>query len=99
MIGIRFDFEENDIVVGASNSFERTNIDSQNCALISLCQICKLTEPETGAQIASLLQNRKEVNVKSVLANAKRQVERDGGTNVEVNIVDGDLFFKAEYNG
>lgn len=98
MNGLRFDFEANDIVLSPSGSFAVSQIDSQNCALISLSQITRLTKPEIGAQLASQLQNRKQRSVASVLAEAKRMVEADGAKNVSITIDENDnLKFEATY--
>lgn len=98
MNGIRYDFENNDIMIGANGSFVTTVIDGQNAALISLSQVCRLTHPETGAQVGSRIINQRSSRVSAILAEAKRQVERDGGTGVIVEIQNGNLYFKATYN-
>lgn len=98
MNGLYFDFETNDISVTAAGRFRTAQIDSQNCALISLSEICRLTFPEVGAQLGTKLQNRRLVNVSSDIAAARRQVEADGGTNVIIQITDNDnINFEATY--
>lgn len=98
MTGLRFDFEENDIIIDTDGSFVKTVIDSQNCALISLSQICRITRADVGEQIAAKLQNRKQRNVSPVLASAVRAVQRDGGRKVSVTInAEQQLQFKADY--
>lgn len=98
MDGFLFDFENNDIIIKDDGSFETANIGSQNCALISTSQVCKLTAPEVGEQLAVKILNRKTGRLDTDINKAKRAVERDGGTNVEINITeDQQLTFKADY--
>lgn len=99
MNGLRFDFESNDIIIGSNGSFETSNIDGQNCALIALSQICIITKPEVGEQLASKLQNRKTRSVSADVSAAIRAVEADGGRNVIIEVDDDEqLFFDANYD-
>ena len=43
MIGIKYDFDVGDVVIGNSGQFETATIDNQCVALISLSQVCRLT--------------------------------------------------------
>lgn len=96
--GLRFDFEENDIVLNPRGEFVDTMVDSQCCALVSLSQICRLTKPQIGAQLASKLYNRNLTSVSSAVAAAKRMVEKDGGSDVYIAVdTNGDLKFEASY--
>lgn len=96
--GLRFDFEHNDIVLKSNGQFADTYIDSQCCALVSLSQICRLTKPEVGAQLATRLYNRRTVSTASAVASAKRMVEKDGGRNVYISVDENsDLKFEADY--
>lgn len=96
--GLRFDFENNDIVLKANGSFSDTYTDSQCCALISLSQVCRLLKPEIGAQLATRLYNRRAVSSASAIAMAKRMVESDGAKNVYIAVdSNSELKFEAEY--
>ena len=97
MEGLRLDFEERDLIM--NGGFATTVIDSQNCALIALSQVCRITKPHVGEQIASKLQNRKRRAVSAVIAAAVRAVEKDGGKNVSITIDDNEqIQFKATYD-
>lgn len=99
MNGLRYDFENGDIMIGANGSFVSTVIDGQNAALIALSQVCRLTKPEVGAQVGARVINVPPNRVASILAEAERMIQSDGGTNVVVQLTDaGDLYFKATYD-
>ena len=96
MEGLFYDFELNDIVIKDDGTFATAEIDSQNCALISLSEVCRLTKPEVGVRLGARIINRREEDVLNVVAEAKRAVEADGGTDVFIS-VKGDLQFEAKY--
>ena len=73
MNGLFFDFENNDIVIQGDGSFYASNIDSQNCAFIATSQVCRLTVPNVGEQLAVSLLNRKSANV-SIIVNEDEQL-------------------------
>lgn len=94
-----FDFENNDIILQENGTFKSTTVDNQNCALISLSQVCRITRPILGAQIGSRLINRQRRHVSSILSSAKRMVQDDGGKNVVVDFdLNENLIFIAEYD-
>lgn len=99
MNGLRFDFENNDIMLDDSGRFITATTDNQNVALIALSQVCRLTKPEVGAQIGARIINRKPINVSAVLAEAKRMAESDGARNVSIGL-DGNnnLIFVGTYD-
>ena len=98
MHGFYFDFLTGDIAIDETGAIGTATIDSQNCALISLSQVCRLTKPEVGAQIGARIINRKRQHTSAVLAEARRMVEADGGKNVSVQADNtGRLQFKATY--
>lgn len=97
MDGLKFNFEQNDLVINGG-SFETAVIDSQNVALIALSQVCLLTQPQLGSQIGSRIINAKRGAVNTVLADAKRQAERDGAKDVRIILTnDGQLTFTGTY--
>ena len=106
MIGLRYDFGSmpgspdyvGDIVIDANGSFATALIDSQNAALITLTQVCRITKPEIGAQAYSFMTNRTVISILPILSEAKRMVERDGGSNVQIEIIDGNLKISATYD-
>lgn len=98
MRGLRFDFENSDLYLLPDGTFAESVIDSQNCALIAISQVCRITKPEVGTQLTAKLINRKTVNTASALAEARRAVEKDGGTNVLISVDSKDkLNFEATY--
>jgi hypothetical protein len=98
MEGLYFDFENNDIVLNAAGSFVTADIGSQNCALISTSQICRLTKPEIGEQLAVKLLLRKGTGSKTDIARSVAAVQKDGGTDVSILLDSlGQLSFKATY--
>lgn len=98
MIGLRFDFENNDIGFNGTGQFIAATIDSQTCALIAVSQVCRITIPELGAELPRRIINRKTIHVGDVIADAVRMVEADGGTNVSITLAEGeDVNFMATY--
>lgn len=98
MDGFFFNFEDNDIVLTANGSFATADIGSQNCAFIAMSQVCRLTEPEIGEQLAAKIINRKGVNIQRDISKAIAVVKKDGGTDVSILInAQGELSFKATY--
>lgn len=98
MNGLFFDFENNDIVIQDDGSFAASNIDSQCCALIATSQVCRLTKPHIGEQLAVKLMNRKNANVTRDIEKAKKAVRDDGGKDVSIVISEeGQLSFNAVY--
>lgn len=99
MTGLKYDFDQNDLVIGANGSFISATTDNQNVALIAVSQVCRLTKPEVGAQIIAQLVNRKPVSVSSVLSEAKRQAQNDGAYDVVVALTnDDELKFTGTYD-
>lgn len=86
MNGLRFDFEDNDLTLNAKGSFVASNIDSQNCALIAVSEVCRLTRPAVGERLGMKLVNRRNRNVSVDIARAVRAVEADGGRNVSITL-------------
>lgn len=98
MNGIYFSFDESDIRINSRGRFETAQVDSQTCALISLSQVCRLSVPELGVQLGTLIENRKEESVKGLLARARRQVLSDGALTAVVAFdADSNLHFEATY--
>jgi len=99
MNGLLYDFEQRDIVMTNDGSrFVEADIDSQNCALIAMSQVCRLTAPHVGASLVSRLINRKRRSVQADIAEAERMVKADGGKNVQIILTDtGQIQFKADY--
>lgn len=97
MTGLFFNFEENDIVIGSNGSFVTSDIDGQCCTLIAISQICRITKPEVGTQLISKMYNRRYRNVAGSIAEAKRAVEKDGGKNVVIDLIDDNIYFDATY--
>lgn len=98
MLGLKFDFEQNDITIGADGSFVTAQTDQQNIALIALSQVCQLTNPRLGAQIGSKLINRPASSASSLLGAAQRMAEDDGATDVAITLTsDGKLYFNGKY--
>lgn len=98
MNGFYFDFETNDLVIDDEGAFETANISSQNCALISTSQVCKITAPQVGEQLAVKILNRKNKNVSKFIRDAEKAVRNDGGTEVDITLDDSEnLTFKAIY--
>jgi len=95
MEGIYFNFSTNDIEIRDDGTFKKAEIGSQNCTLIAMSQICRLTKPEVGEQLGTKLILAKNVN--SSISAAKRAVEQDGGKDVEITFNEGNLSFKARY--
>lgn len=99
MDGLFFDFEHNDIVLKDDGSFATADIGSQNCALVATSQICRLTTPEVGEQLAVKILNRKGVNIERDITRAISAVKKDGGKDVLIRLDDdGKLSFKASYD-
>ncbi len=98
MTGFFFDFENNDIVLQDDGSFKTSDIGSQNCAFIANLQVCRLQNPEVGEQLMAKIINRKGVNIDRDITKAVAAVKKDGGTNVEILLDDGQLSFKADYD-
>lgn len=98
--GLRFDFEENDLIFDPSMSisFRKSDIESQTCALISLSQITRLRYPEQGQQLAGKLQNTQTSQVSQYLTECERETKADGAKEARVEIIDGKLTFYAKYD-
>lgn len=97
MEGLIFDFDEGDLVI-AGEAFAHGNIDNQNVALIAISQVCRVTEPQVGAQITARLTNRKTVSTAAVLADAVAQAKADGARNVSIELdEDNQLIFQGTY--
>lgn len=98
MTGFVYNFDIADIDLTSSGSVATDLIDSQNCALISLCELCRISAPEIGASLAAKLINRKWGEFSSDIATATRMVERDGGRRVSITLdTNGQLYFRATY--
>lgn len=98
MVGLKYDFTENDITIGSDGSFITAVTDNQNVALIALSQVCRLTVPELGAQVGARLINIRRSQASSVLFDAVRMAESDGAKNVRVEFVaDNQLIFEGSY--
>ncbi len=98
MIGFVFNFENNDFDVDTSGTIITNSIDSQNCALIAVSELCRLTAPEVGARLAARLINRRARSARKDIAEAERMVERDGAKRVRIYLnTDGTLQFTADY--
>lgn len=99
MIGIVYDFDDGDVVI-RDGSFLTNTIDNQNVALIAVSQVCRLLEPQIGAQITARITNRKTVSVPAVLADAVQQAKKDGARNVSIEIDESNqLLFRGTYAG
>lgn len=98
MVGLKYDFTENDITISSDGSFTTAVTDNQNVALIALSQVCRLTVPELGAQVGARLINIRRSQAPSVLFDAVRMAESDGAKNVRVEFVtDNQLIFEGSY--
>lgn len=97
MIGIEFDFDVGDIVIGPAGRFNTATIDNQCVALISVSQVCRITYPYYGAQIGARLINVPYGRVQSVLSDAKTMAQKDGAYNVSIEISNGTLTFSGDY--
>lgn len=98
MRGLFFNFEDNDIVLQDDGSFETSDIGSQNCAFIATSQVCRLTAPQIGEQLAAKIINGNAVNVNRSISKAVTAVKKDGGTDVSIILNEhGQLSFKATY--
>lgn len=80
-----------------SGPFTKGIIDNQNVALIAVSQVCRLTKPELGAQVGARIINRRTNEIASVLADAKKQAQNDGATNVVIEMTDEQLLFTGRY--
>lgn len=99
MIGIVYDFDDGDVVI-RNGSFLTDTIDNQNVALIAVSQVCRLLEPQIGAQITARVTNRKTVSVPAVLADAVQQAKKDGARNVSIELDENNqLLFRGTYAG
>lgn len=97
MIGIKFDFDVGDIVIGSTGQFNTATIDNQCVALISVSQVCRITYPYFGAQIGARMINVPYSRVQSVLSDAKTMSQKDGAANVAIEISNGLLTFSGNY--
>ncbi len=98
MNGLKFDFNTNDVELDPSGQFLTATIDNQNVALIAISQVCRLTAPQVGAQIASRLINRPAGGVASILEDARSQAKKDGAKNVKIGFTnEGKLTFSGRY--
>lgn len=77
--------------------FTKAIIDNQNVALIAVSQVCRITKPELGAQVGARIVNRRTSEIASVLADAKKQAQDDGATDVTIELTDEQLLFKGRY--
>lgn len=77
--------------------FTKGIIDNQNVALIAVSQVCRLTKPELGAQVGARIINRRTSEIASVLADAKKQAQNDGATDVVIEMTDEQLLFTGRY--
>lgn len=84
-------------VPAASGPFTKGIIDNQNVALIAVSQVCRLTKPELGAQVGARIINRRTSEIASVLADAKKQAQNDGATDVVIEMTDEQLLFTGRY--
>lgn len=99
MNGLFFNFEDNDLVIDSDGNFDTVDIGSQNCALISSSQVCRLTAPQVGEQLLVKIMNRKGVNIDEDIRKAEKAVEKDGGKDVSIVFNDnGELTFSANYD-
>jgi len=99
MTGLKFDFDTGDLLLGSDGTFVKANIDSQCAALIAVSQVCRLTKPEIGAQIGTRIVNRPVGVVQSILAEARRMVEQDGGADVKIALDENNnLLISATYD-
>lgn len=80
-----------------SGPFTKGIIDNQNVALIAVSQVCRLTKPELGAQVGARIINRRTSEIASVLADAKKQAQNDGATDVVIEMTDEQLLFTGRY--
>lgn len=97
MIGIVYDFDDEDVVI-RDGSFLTDTVDNQNVALIAISQVCRLLEPQIGAQTTARITNRRTVEIPAVLADAVRQAKEDGARNVSVELDDNNqLLFRGVY--
>lgn len=98
MTGLRFDFEEHDLILSPTGSFVATEVSSQTCALIANSEICRITAADVGESLPLKLANRRHINVKREIASAVRAVERDGAKRVDITIDNTNkLHYYAEY--
>ncbi len=97
MRGIVYDFNVGDVVISESGPFVKGTIDNQNVALIAVSQVCRITKPEIGAQIGARIVNRRTSEIAGVLADAKKQAQNDGATNVVIEMTDEQLLFTGRY--
>nr|DAO16346.1 MAG TPA: hypothetical protein [Caudoviricetes sp.] len=97
MIGIKYDFDVGDVVIGSSGQFETATIDNQCVALLSLSQVCRLTYLYFGAQVGARLVNVPYNRVQPVLSDAQSMAIKDGASNVEVKVSNGTLTFYGDY--
>ena len=93
MKGIVYDFNVGDVVISEDGPFVKGTIDNQNVALIAVSQVCRITKPEIGARII----NRRAGEVAGVLADAKKQAQKDGATDVFIELIDEQLLFTGRY--
>lgn len=97
MKGIVYDFSVGDVVISEDGPFVKGTIDNQNVALIAVSQVCRITKPEIGAQIGARIVNRRTSEIAGVLADAKKQAQNDGATNVVIEMTDEQLLFTGRY--
>lgn len=97
MIGIEFDFDIGDIVIGPTGQFNTTTIDDQCVALISVSQVCRITYPYYGAQIGARLINVPYNRTQSILSEAKTMAQKDGASNVVIDLSSGSISFSGNY--
>ena len=99
MNGIKFDFDNGDLALNDNGAFTKANVDSQCAALIALSQVCRITQPQVGAQIGARTVNRHRVLVPAIISEARRMVEKDGGKDVLLKLDENDkLLVSANYD-
>lgn len=97
MKGIVYDFNVGDVVISEDGPFVKGTIDNQNVALIAVSQVCRITKPEIGVQIGARIINRRAGEVAGVLADAKKQAQKDGATDVSIELIEEQLLFTGRY--
>ena len=99
MVGLKYDFEGQDLHIDPlTGAFITADTDNQNVALIALSQVCRLTQPEIGAQLPARIVNVRRSSVGSVFNDAMQQARKDGAKDVFVGFdSNNNLIFKGNY--
>lgn len=72
-------------------------VDNQTCARIATEKVCRLTYPELGVEMGARLLNRHPKYAAELIAEAERQVKKDGAIDARITR-DGEQFnFYADY--